>query len=127
MPPVSNLSVALFLLQRYPEAENTARRALDLDPLNPTARYMLGTILVTEKHNPAEAVNLLRQTRNEFADSELLLATVFTRLGNLEQAKNELREYLKAPDPAKKQNVERWLERLAQSSATIRTTQTNAP
>jgi tetratricopeptide (TPR) repeat protein len=127
MPPFSNLSVALFLLQRYAEAETAARRALDLEPRNPTARYMLGTILATEKRNPAEAVNLLSQTRSEFADSRLLLATIFARLGDLEQAKNELREYLKAPDPAKKQNVERWLDRLVQSSPTNRTTQPNTP
>ena len=118
--PVSNLSVALFLLQRYPEAETSARRAIDLDPRNSTARYMLGTILVTEKRNPAEAIQLLSQTKNEFADSRLLLATALTRLGNLEAAQNELREYLKAPDPVKKQNVERWLEKLVQSAAANR-------
>jgi tetratricopeptide (TPR) repeat protein len=127
MQPVSNLSVALFLLQQYQEAETAARRALDLDPRNPTARYMLGTILVTEKRNPAEAVSLLSQTRSEFTDSRLLLATVFTRLGNLEEAKNELREYLKAPDPVKKENVQRWLERLTQSSTTNRSAQSNTP
>jgi len=127
MQPVSNLSVALFLLQRYPEAETAARHALALDPLNPTARYMLGTILAAEKRNPVETVNLLSQTRSQFADSRLVLAMVLTRLGNLEEAKNELREYLKTPDPAKKQNVERWLERLAQSSATNRSAQPSTP
>jgi tetratricopeptide (TPR) repeat protein len=125
--PVSNLSVALFLLERYPEAETASRRALDLDPRNATARYMLGAILATEKRNPLEAVNLLSQTKSQFANSRLLLAMVQTRLGNLEEAKNELREYLKAPDPAKKQNVERWLERLTQTSATNRATQSNTP
>jgi len=127
MPPVSNLSVALFLLQRYPEAEAAARRALDLDPRNPTARYMLGTILATERRNPVEAVNLLSQTRSEFADSRLLLAMVFTRLGNLEEAKNELREYLKAPDPAKKHNVEHWLEKLTQSPTSNRAPEPGTP
>jgi tetratricopeptide (TPR) repeat protein len=124
---VSNLSVALFLLERYPEAETASRRALDLDPRNLTARYMLGTILATEKRNPQEAVNLLSQTKSQFADSRLLLAMVLTRLGRLEEAKSELREYLKAPDPAKRQNVERWLERLAQTSAINRTTPSNTP
>lgn len=126
MQPVSNLSVALFLLQRYPEAETAARRALNLDPRNSTARYMLGTILATEKRNPLEAVTLLRQTRSEFSDSRLLLAMVLTRLGNVEEAKDELREYLNAPDPAKKQNVERWLEKLTQTT-TNRTAQPSPP
>lgn len=127
MAPVSNLSVALFLLQRYPEAEAAARRALNLDPSNSTARYMLGAILVTEKHNPAEAMDLLRQTRSEYADSGLLLAVILTRLGNVEEAKNELREYLKVPDPVKQQNVKRWLERLEQTSTSNRAARPNLP
>ena len=125
--PVSNLSVALFLLKRYTEAEAAARRALSLDPRNPTARYMLGATLVTEKRNPAEAMELLRQTTNQCPDSRLLLATVLTRLGNLEEAKSELREYLKAPEPEKKQRVERWLERLVETPATNRPSEPNIP
>jgi len=125
--PVSNLSVALFLLKRYAEAEAAARRAISLDPRNPTARYMLGATLATEKRNPAEAMELLRQTTNEYPDSRLLLATVLSRLGDLEEAKDELREYLKAPEPEKKQRVERWLERLVQTPATNHTTEPNIP
>lgn len=125
--PVSNLSVSLFLLQRYPEAEAAARRALGLDPRNATARYMLGATLATEKRNPAEAMQLLRQTTSEYPDSRLLLAKISARLGNLEEAKSELREYLKAPEPAKKQNVERWLQRLEQTPASGRASQTINP
>jgi Flp pilus assembly protein TadD len=118
--PVSNLSVALFLLRRYPEAEAAARQALDLDPRNPTARYMLGATLATEKRNPAEAIQLLHQTTSEYPDSRLLLAMVLVRLGSVEEAKAELQEYLKAPEPGKKQNVERWLEKLARTSSAAR-------
>jgi len=127
LPPVSNLSVALFLLGRYPQAEAAARRALELDSSNKTARYMLGAILATEGRNPMEAANLLRQTRSDFSDARLLLAKIWSSAGNLEEAKTELREYLKSPDPAKKQNVERWLARLSQAPGTDRAQERQAP
>src|SRR5215469_965773 len=117
MQPFNNLSVALFLQQRYADAEAAARRALNVDPQHPTARYMLGAILATEKRNPEEAMELLRQTKREFPDSYLLLAQILLRRGATEEAKNELREYLALPSPEKKQNVERWLARLSQKSA----------
>jgi tetratricopeptide (TPR) repeat protein len=116
--PFNNLSVAFFLLQRYPEAEAAARRALDLDPRNSTARYMLGCTLATEKRNPLEAMEMLRQTEREFPDSKLLLAQILLRRGAVEEAENELRGYLNVPGVEKKQNVERWLARLTQTSAT---------
>jgi len=114
--PFNNLSVALFLQQRYVDAEAAARRALNLDAQHPTARYMLGAILATDKRNPEEAMDLLRQTRREFPDSYLLLAQILLRRGAVEEAKKELRDYLALPSPEKKQNVERWLARLLQTS-----------
>jgi len=116
--PFNNLSVAYFLLQRYPEAEAAARRSLNLDPRNPTSRYMLGCILATEKRNPLEAMEILRQTKGEFPDSRLLLAEILLRRGAKDEAENELRDYLTVPGAEKKQNVEPWLARLAQTSAT---------
>lgn len=116
--PYNNLSVALFLLQRYPDAEAAARRALDLDAPNSTARYMLGCILATEKRNPSEAIEMLRQTQGEFPDARLLLAQVLLRQGAVNEAKNELHNYLKVPGVEKKQKVECWLARLEHTLAT---------
>jgi len=117
MQPLNNLSVAFFLLQRYPDAETAARRALDLDPHNPTSRYMLGCILAMEKRNSLEAMEMLRQTKREFPDSRLLLAEILLRRGAIGEAENELRDYLAVPGAEKKQNVERWLARLTQTSS----------
>lgn len=124
--PFNNLSVALFLLQRYPDAEIAARRALDVDPHNSAAQYMLGCVLATEKRNPSEAIEVLRQTEVEFPDARLLLAQILIRQGAANEAKNELHEYLKMPGVEKKQKVECWLARLEQSSAASGCAQTNA-
>jgi tetratricopeptide (TPR) repeat protein len=117
MQPFNNLSVAYFLLQRYADAEVAARRALDIDPHQPTSRYMLGCILATEKRNPLEAMEMLRQTKGEFPDSRLLLADILLRRGAIDEAKSELRDYLAVPGAEKKQNVERWLARLTETPA----------
>ena len=123
--PFNNLSVALFLLQRYPDAESAARRALDLEPHNSTAQYMLGCVLATEKRNPSEAMELLRQTEVEFPDARLLRAQVLLRQGAVNEAENELHEYLKVPGVEKKQKVECWLARLEHGSATTGCAQAN--
>lgn len=123
--PFNNLSVALFLLQRYAEAEVAARRAIDLDPHNSTARYMLGCVLATEKRNPSEAMELLHQTEVEFPDARLLRAQVLIGQGAVDEAENELHEYLKVPGVEKKQKVECWLARLEQTSATTGCAQAN--
>lgn len=127
MQPVNNLSVALFLERRYVDAEAAARRAHDLDPHDPTARYMLGAILATEDRNPAEAMEMLLETKNQFPDARLLLAQIFERSGDERRAERELRDYLAVPDAEKRQNVERWLLRLAQKSTANSTTETKAP
>jgi tetratricopeptide (TPR) repeat protein len=128
MQPVSNLSVAFFLLQRYPDAEAAARRALDIDPSNPSARYMLGFTLATEKRNPLEAVEMLRQTKREFPVSRLILAQIFLGRGALEEAENELRDYLAVPGAENKPRVENWLARLMQSSSSANSaSQANVP
>jgi thioredoxin-like negative regulator of GroEL len=89
---------------------------------------MLGCILATEKRNPLEAMEMLRQTKREFPDSRLLLAEILLRRGAVDEAENELREYLSVPGAEKKQNVERWLARLTQKSATTNSaTQPNTP
>jgi tetratricopeptide (TPR) repeat protein len=125
MQPFNNLSVALFLLQRYPEAEAAARHALDLDPHNSTSRYMLGAILATERREPLEAMEILRQTEREFPDARLLLARILLGQGAVKEAANELREYLKVPGTEKQQRVECWLARLEQAPATTACAQAN--
>jgi tetratricopeptide (TPR) repeat protein len=118
MQPFNNLSVALFLLGRYAEAERAARSALSLDSHDSTARYMLGCILATDRRNPMEAMEMLRSTRVEFPDARLLLAEILVRRGDQAEAEKELREYLKIPGAEKKQRVECWLARLAHRAST---------
>ena len=123
----NNLSVAFFLQQRYGDAESAARRALNLAPQHATSRYMLGATLATERRDPEEAMELLRQTKLEFPDARLLLAQILLRHGAVAEAEEELRGYLALPDAPKRQNVERWLARLTGTSAAIAPAHPNTP
>jgi tetratricopeptide (TPR) repeat protein len=127
MQPVNNLSVAFFLLERYPEAEAAARRAIDLDPHNATPRYMLGCILATEKRNPTEAIEMLRQTKLDFPDAGLLLAQILFRRGAIEETEQELRDYLAVPGATKKQIAARWLAWLTLQSTPASVTSSSGP
>lgn len=88
---------------------------------------MHGAILATENRNPVEAMEMLRQSKNEFPDARLLLARILERRGDVKGAEAELRDYLALPDAEKRQNVERRLLRLSQNSAANSTTEPKTP
>ena len=111
--PHNNLSSVFFSLQRFPEAEESARYALELNPQRNASRYDLGLALAAQQHYTLEkAVEALREASIEIPQARLALALVLSRRGLADQAAAELREYLKAPDPAKKQAVQEWLSEL---------------
>jgi tetratricopeptide (TPR) repeat protein len=110
--PHNNLSSVFFSLQRFPEAEQAARYALELNPQRTASRYDLGLAVAAQQHYTLEAVDALRQSSIEIPQARLVLALVLSRRGSADEAAAELREYLKAPDPAKKQAVQDWLSEL---------------
>jgi tetratricopeptide (TPR) repeat protein len=110
--PYNNLSSVFFSLRRFPEAEQAARYALELNPQRNALRYELGRALAAQQHYTPEAVEALRQASIEIPEARLALALVLSRRGSVDQAAAELREYLRAPEPAKKQAVQEWLSEL---------------
>jgi len=89
---------------------------LTLHPNLPTSRYVLGCILAAEKRNPFEAMELFRETKEEFPVARLLLAEILIRRGALDAAENELRDYLTVSNVDNKHKVECWLARLTKTS-----------
>ena len=107
-----NLAVALFFVKRYQEAEEAARRALELLPQEVAVRYVLGRILVQQGNVGSESVRLLRQSEDRFPNASLVLAEIFFHQGNLDATANALRAYLRAPESRNKQKAECWLAQL---------------
>jgi tetratricopeptide (TPR) repeat protein len=111
--PYNNLSSVLFSLQRFPEAEQAARHALEFNPRRNASRYDLGLALPAQQCYTPETVDALSQASIEIPQARLALALVLSRRGSIDQAAGQLREYLKAPDPAKSQAVQDWLTELS--------------
>ena len=107
-----NLSVTLYLLKRYQEAESTARATLEIDPTRPTTRYVLGCALAAEELFTAESVELLRQSTTQFPNARLLLANVLLKRGDVNGAEAELQAYLEVPNAPGKDGVQCWLAAL---------------
>ncbi len=69
----NNLSLVLLLLHRYPDSELAARRALQIDPRHLTSLNLLGQAIAAQEHYTEEAVDSLRQSRNQNPQSTLIL------------------------------------------------------
>jgi tetratricopeptide (TPR) repeat protein len=117
--PYNNLSSTLFSLGRYSEGEEAARHALQLNPLGNTTNYNLGMALAAQKHYTLEAVEVLGLASKAIPQARLTLALVLSHRGSFDQAADELREYLKTPDPALRQAVQEWLTELDQLRVTL--------
>lgn len=85
-----NLSVARHALGQYEKAEEAARKAVALDPLNVKGRYLLGTILVSESKLTDEALDNLRTAAGDFPDARLPLAILYLQRGRIAEAQREL-------------------------------------
>ena len=116
IPSRASLAGALFLLARYPEAEQAAREAFELDPTNPSARYLLGRILAVEGHDTPEVLEMLRASRAKFPAAHLVLASLLLKQKATREAISELREYLRRPDAPEKDKVACMIERLTAPS-----------
>ncbi len=116
--PASNLSAALFMLKRFPEAEASARRAIKLDPALTKARYLLGMSLHAEKRFDREMLEDLKKAADEFPQARLALADALVQLGRKPEAALQLKQYLSDPGATQKRpEVEAWLADLQRSQA----------
>jgi Tfp pilus assembly protein PilF len=113
---MNNLSVALFLLGKYPEAESVARSALKIDPSHTMTRYILGCALVAQERFTPETVEQLRLSSSQIPNARLVLSSVLYRMGALEEATAELHAYLEVRDASGKDQAQSWLALLARKA-----------
>jgi tetratricopeptide (TPR) repeat protein len=117
--PRISLAGALFVLARYPEAEQAARDAHDLDPTNSSARYLLSRILAVEGHDTPEVLEMLRASRAKFPAAHLVLASLLLKQNATSEAIFELREYLAQPDAPEKEKVACMIEKLTEPTSNV--------
>ncbi len=114
--PVVNLGAALLSQRRLQEALNFNQYALALRPDDPLANSQLGMNYFYLQRYPEALAHLARVTQidpSHFSLPHIVVAETYARLGQLQKAVEELREFLRYhPDSALADRVRRQLERL---------------
>lgn len=115
VPPRVSLAESFLIQGKYGEGEGAARGALQLDPMNVEARYLLGSILVAEKRSIPEAMELLRKSREAIPEARLVLAHAYLERNATNDAAQELREYLEQPNVPAREKITCVLEKLTKA------------
>lgn len=113
------MSKVYFLQKKYAEGETAARRALEIDPVNSNARYFLARNLIGQGQETPEAMQLLRNSKEQFAVSRLVLANVYLRHGALDEAVTELRGYIAQPNAEAREKVQCMVRKLTEPEGTV--------
>jgi thioredoxin-like negative regulator of GroEL len=111
----ANVSAVLLRLRQPAEAENAARRSVDLDGSNPRAHYLLALALVDQRKITPEVEKNLRAAADELPVAHLLLGKVFIDSGRLEEGAVELRSYLASHHLQGRAEAEAWLKNLEEN------------
>ena len=111
---------AVYLLEgQYPEGENAARRALEIDPANSNARYFLGRTLAVQGRDLSDAIELLEKTKEQYPAARLVLANIYLKQGQTDEAVGELRGYVADPNAPQKEKVGCMVEKLTNPAGTV--------
>lgn len=117
--PWLSLAKIYLIEKKYDEGEASARRALEIDPVNSDARYYLSRNLLGQGQETPEALQLLRKSREQYAVARLLLANVYLRHGAVNEAVAELRGYIAQPDAEGKEKVQCMVRKLTEPEGTV--------
>jgi tetratricopeptide (TPR) repeat protein len=112
-----NLACAHFLMRDYVQGEETARKALSLDPKIPKAHYLLGTVLAMQAGKELEALEHLQAAYHDTPKARLLAAQVRVRMGDTKRARQDLTDYLNSGAQEGRAKVEMWLTQLPRDAA----------
>lgn len=127
--PLLGLAGTFLVLGRYGDAESASRHALEIDPVDPMARYLLGRALAFEERDTPETEQLLRTSASQYPDARLALASLFLKRNAREEALTELRAYMQRPDVPEryKETIGCALKKLADAPASIRAVESPTP
>lgn len=113
----SGSSGALLLLGRQREAEQAARRAMDIDSTSMVARFFLGLSLASQTRYQ-EALPFLLEASRTIPKAHMMAAQIFARFGQLNDAETHAQDYLATGETDRATAAHALLEKIhaAQSS-----------
>lgn len=109
----SIISSAQARLERWGEAEATARRALSLHPADGRARFILGLSLAAQEKNDAEALKCLSDSYPAYPGARMIAARLLARQGDIAEARTQLETYLPIAPSSRRDRIQDWLARLS--------------
>ncbi len=105
----AGMSSAYVALQRFADAENAARRTLDIDGSSELGHYFLGVSLMAQQKGSDEAISHLTKAVRRFPRAHIALAGLFLRKGHRAEAKTELQQYLDSGDAGARPQAQQML------------------
>ncbi len=108
----ANMAVAWMSLKNYPNAEKSARGAIEIDPNDMKARYILGLSLFAQRRFTPETIGYLKHVEEQFPNARLALAQIAAQTGKVDEARAELTAYISSPGAAQRSQAEQMLSRL---------------
>jgi tetratricopeptide (TPR) repeat protein len=113
-------SIAFLWLNRFADAETSARQALQVNPASLPSHYFLGVSLAEQDKDEDEAVQHLNRCSEKFPDARIKAAEILARRKDFSAATEELQDYLKSGSTEKRDEVSSWIKELkrAQTATT---------
>ena len=110
---------ALLKLHRFAEAEQSSRRAVEIDRSNGGSNYLVGLSLAAQEKNDDEAIQYLQRAAQQIPEARLTIVRIWARQGQLTQARTELEDYLRS-GPANADSARSLLEQLKERQLTAK-------
>jgi len=107
----SNLGCAYILMGKRNAAEHELREAIRLDHISPQPRYLLGLMLLDQ--GAREAAEFLTFAQKFFNKARLAMAVFHARLGQIEAAEQDVRDYLGPEWTTRGAGVKEWIVAVA--------------
>jgi tetratricopeptide (TPR) repeat protein len=116
---VDNIAAVMCVQHRWKDAEEVARRALELEPEAPSSQYLVGATLVEQGQNGEEATKLLEAAKARYVRAWLFLAKAAGGRGEPALAAEEVRAYLRCPEAKDRPLGQMWLEKFEKAAAEV--------
>ena len=105
----AGMSSAYVGLHRFADAEDAARRTLDIDASSELGHYFLGVSLMAQEKGADEAIANLTRAVKRFPRAHLALAGLLLRKGHKTEARTELEQYLQSGDSGARAQAQKLL------------------
>ena len=115
----TNLGISYIELGRYDDARAALRQALTMDPLSPSANYMMGFVLGLHPFAANLAISYLEKCSDTIPKSLFTMAQIYWRSGQRQIAISTLRQFIEKTPDSQNKFARSILARISRGNAEI--------